>query len=103
MFFDSLANQKSSTVIKAISTTKRIIVLYIILASKRRMQNWFNLGLELTTVFDISESGFTNDCISVLWLKHFIYKTNNSLTAPKKLLLYNGYSLHDTKEFKQLA
>jgi len=46
MFFDSLANRKSSTVIEAISATGRTIPLYIILAGKRRMQNWFNLGLE---------------------------------------------------------
>jgi hypothetical protein len=66
MFFNSLANQKLSTVIKAISATRQTIVLYIILASKRRMQNWFNLGLELITVFDISKSRFTNNYISVL-------------------------------------
>jgi hypothetical protein len=39
MVFNSLANQKLSTVIKAIFATRQTIVLYIILASKRRMQN----------------------------------------------------------------
>ena len=66
MFFDSPENRKSSTIIKAISATGQTIAPYIILASKRRMQNWFNSDLLLTTVFDMSDKGFTNDCISVL-------------------------------------
>jgi len=39
MFFDSLENRKLSTIIKAISATRQTITPYIILASKRRMQN----------------------------------------------------------------
>jgi len=65
MFFDSPENRKSSTVIEAISTTRQKIAPYIILAGKRRMQNWFNSNLALTTVFDMSDKGFTNDRIGV--------------------------------------
>jgi hypothetical protein len=103
MFFDSPENRKSSTIIEAISATGRTIAPYIILASKRRMQNWFNTDLLPTSVFDMSDKGFTNDRISVSWLRHFIRETNSSLTAPKKLLLYDSYGSHDTDEFKQLA
>ena len=103
MFFNSPENRKSSTIIEAISATGRTILLYIILAGKRRMQNWFNSKLESSTIFDMSDSGFTNDRIGVSQLKHFIQCTNSGPTALKKLLLYNGYSLHDTEEFKQLA
>ena len=103
MFFNSLANRKSSTVIEAISATGRTIAPYMIMAGKRRMQNWFNNKLDQASIFDMSESGFTNDRISVDWLKHFIQQTKSSLTALKKLLLYNGHSSHDTKEFKELA
>jgi len=102
MFFDSPANRKSSTMIEAISATSRTILLYIILAGKRRMQNWFNSRLESQTTLDTSESGFTNDRISVLWLRHFKC-TNSGPTAPKKLLLYNGHGSHNTEEFKALA
>jgi DDE superfamily endonuclease len=52
--------------IEAISATGRTIPLYIILASKKRMQNWFNSSLESQTTLDTSESGFTNDRIGVL-------------------------------------
>ena len=65
MFFNSLANRKLSTVIEAISATGQTIAPYMIMASKRRMQNWFNDNLDLASIFDISESGFTNDRISV--------------------------------------
>jgi hypothetical protein len=65
MFFNSLENRKLSTIIEAISTTRRTITLYIILTSKRRMQNWFNLELRPTTVLNMSDKGFTNDRISV--------------------------------------
>jgi len=87
MFFDSPENQQSSTIIIAISATEQTIVPYIILAGKRRMQNWFNSELLPTTVLDMSDKGFTNDCIGVRWLRHFIRETNSGLTAPKKLWL----------------
>src|SRR5271154_6972309 len=96
MFFNSLAKQKSSTLIEAISAIGRTILLYLIIAGKRRMQT-------SSTVFDISESNFTNNRISVKWLKYFIKYTNSSLTALKKLLLYNSYRSHNTEEFKELA
>jgi DDE superfamily endonuclease len=51
----------------------------------------------------MSDKGFTNDCIDVCWLRHFIRETNSGLASPEKLLLYNGYGSHDTGEFKQLA
>jgi hypothetical protein len=103
MFFDSPENRKSSTVIEAISATGRKIAPYIILAGKRRMQNWFNSNLTPTTVFDMSDKGFTNDRIGVAWLRHFIRETQSGPTAPKKLLLYDGHGSYDTNEFKQLA
>jgi hypothetical protein len=103
MFFDSLVNRKSSTVIEAISATGRKIPPYLIMAGKRRVQNRFNSELDPSTVFDMSESGFTNDRIGVEWLKHFIKHTNSSPTALKKLLLRNGHGSHDTEEFKRLA
>jgi DDE superfamily endonuclease len=36
-------------------------------------------------------------------VKAFYLRTNSGLTAPKKLLLYNGHGSHNTDEFKQLA
>jgi len=62
MFFDS---QNSSTIIEAIAATRRTIAPYIILAGKRRMQNWFNSELLPTTVLDMSDKGFTNWCAVV--------------------------------------
>lgn len=103
MFFNSLENQKSITIIKAISTTRQTIAHYIILTSKRRMQNWLNLEFRPTTVLNMSDKGFTNNHISMQWLRHFIQETNSGLTAVKKLLLYNGHSSHNTNKFKQLA
>jgi hypothetical protein len=67
------------------------------------MQNWFNSGLDAATLFDISESGFTNDRIGVSWLKHFIRCTNGGPTTLRKLLLYDGHGSHNTEEFKELV
>ena len=103
MFFNSLENRKSSTIIKAISTTRRKIAPYIILAGTRRMQNWFNTELLPTSILNTSELGFTNDRTGVQWLRHFIWETNSGLIALKKLLLYNGHGSHNTDEFKQPA
>ena len=103
MFFNSLENQKSITIIKAISTTRQTIAHYIILTSKRRMQNQLNLEFRPTTVLNMSDKGFTNNRINMQWLRHFIQETNSGLTAVKKLLLYNGDSSHNTNKFKQLA
>src|SRR5271169_632288 len=76
---------------------------YIIINGKRRMDNWFNDNLDLETIIDMSDTGYTNNRIGVDFLKHFIKHTQASSTSCYKLLLFDGADSHETDEFKQLA
>ena len=67
------------------------------------MQNYFDSNLDLETVIDMSDSGYTNDTIAIRWLEHFIQYIKSRPNAPKKLLLFDGHGSHTTNEFNRLA
>jgi hypothetical protein len=67
------------------------------------MDNWFNNRLDLETVIDMSDTGYTNNQIGLHFLKHFIEHTESSSSSRYKMLLFDGADSHETEEFKQLA
>jgi hypothetical protein len=67
------------------------------------MDNWFNNNLNLKTVINMSDSGYTNNEIGLNFLQHFIEHTQSSSSSRYKMLLFDGADSHETKEFKQLA
>jgi len=81
LFFDSPENRKMNTVIESISAVGETIPPYIIINGKRRMDNWFNSGLDSEIIIDISDSGYTNNRIGLDFLKHFIKHTQASSTS----------------------
>jgi len=92
-----------NTIIKSIFTVSEIIPPYIIINGKRRMDNWFNTNLDLDTIIDISDTGYTNNRIGVDFLKHFIKHTESSSTSRYKMLLFDSAESYETDEFKQLS
>ena len=83
LFFNSPENCKSSTVIEAISVTRKTIPPYIILQGQQKMENWFNKKLDGETSLDMSDSGFSNNQIGPSQLKHFIKYTKALLQVQR--------------------
>ena len=103
MFFNSLENRKSNTIIKSIFVVSETIPLYIIINGRRRIDNWFNNQLNPETVIDISDTRYTNNQIGLNFLKHFIKQTQSSPSSCYKMLLFDSADSYKTEEFKQLA
>ena len=51
----------------------------------------------------LSESGYTNDQLAIIYLRHFIQYIKAGLDTPKKLLLIDGHASHRTPDFVLLA
>ena len=50
-------------------------------------------------VLTVAETGYSNDWLSLQWLKHFDAHTAKFQTGAYRLLLLDGYGLHHTIEF----
>ena len=67
------------------------------------MMSWFPKELDPEAYIVPSESGFTTDRISILWLHHFIKHTKSTPESEWKLLLMDNHGTHVTPEFALLA
>jgi hypothetical protein len=67
------------------------------------MDNYFNNNLDPDTMFDSSDSGYSNNVIGLSFLRHFIEHTQSSSSSRYKMLLFDGADSHVTNEFQQLA
>lgn len=65
--------------------------------------SWFSKELDPKAYIIPSESGFTNDEITLLWLKHFIKNTKSTPETEWKLLLMDNHGSHMLSEFVKLA
>jgi hypothetical protein len=69
-------NRLSVTVVEYISVNGKAIPPLIIIKGVMIMANWFTENITRDELITVSESGYTNEGICLLWLDHFI-KYNN--------------------------
>jgi hypothetical protein len=63
------------------------------------LRKYFDNNIDGDTLFARSESGFTNDVLTMAWIKHF-----EKFTAPRtkgvyRMLIFDGYGSHITQDF----
>jgi hypothetical protein len=49
-----------------------------------------------------SDTGYTNDEISVMWARHFVQYSKPENPSEKRLLLFDGFDSHCTREFLEI-
>jgi hypothetical protein len=69
-------NRMSLTVIKSISADRKAISLVVIVPRKNIIVNWFAKNITGHKRITVSDSGYTNKGIYMIWLDYFI-KHNN--------------------------
>lgn len=92
-------NRLSVTVIEAITAGGKVITPVVIVPGKLIMSSWFSehmTGYELLTV---SDSGYTNDGIMMVWLDHFIYHMEQTPESEWIILLLDGQVCHEATNF----
>jgi hypothetical protein len=99
-YFGIPENRESATAIEAISAGGQVAPAFLILAGQYHMAQWYQQPeLEDDTAIITSASGYSNDEISLEWLKHFDRHTTKSAIGKYRLLILDGHGSHHTYEF----
>ena len=101
-YFALPENRESATAIEAISAAGNVIPVFLILAGQVHMAQWYQVPeLDLETAIHLSPTGYSNDEISLHWIRHFDQYSNKTSISAKRLLILDGHGSHHTKEFIQ--
>ena len=87
------------TAIKYINNAGKDIPPIIINSGVNHLAKWFNNDIYDNTLFAISKTGYSNDELSLEWLKHFDRESAKTQLGVWRLLLMDGYGAHETFEF----
>lgn len=86
--------------VEAVSSGGQVIPPMVILSSKLIMERWVTCTeLEDNCLLAVSDSGYSNDQLSLDWVKHFEEFSRRGSTGSTRLLLLDGYGSHCTYEF----
>ena len=88
------------TSVEAISGDGEVIAPLIILKGMNILEKWITkTDLPDNYLFGTSDSGYTNDMLSIDWTKHFDHCTRSRTKGVYRLLIFDGFNSHCTKEF----
>jgi hypothetical protein len=67
------------------------------------MESWYRGNLKGGELVLLSEKGFTNNDLTLRWLRHYIQQKQCTPNSPYRLLLMDNHESHRTPEFILLA
>lgn len=101
-YFGLPENRESATTIEAISGGGEYTPLFVILSGSQHFAPWYQQReLDPRTAIAVSPTGYSNDELSLAWIKHFDKHTLKSARSSKRLLILDGHGSHYTREFIQ--
>ena len=71
----------------------------LIVQGQRILARWFINNLADDIVITTSQSGVADDWISLQWIQHFNKHSKKTQKGAYRLLIFDGYGSHTTKEF----
>ena len=99
-YFGLPQNRESATAIECIAATGQYIPAFLILSGQLHMSQWYQQQeFHEDTVIAISPSGYSNDQLSLDWLKHYDQHTAKRAKSKNRLLVLDGHGSHHTIEF----
>ena len=75
----------------------------IIIQGRHHMESWYRGNLKGGELVLLSEKGFTNNDLTLRWLRHYIQHKQCTPNSPYRLLLMDNHESHRTPEFILLA
>jgi hypothetical protein len=70
-----------------------------LLQGRQHMESWYNEKLSGDELVLLSDSGYTNSELAMIFLEHFIKHTDAGPNKSKKVLLMHSHISHTTPEF----
>lgn len=98
-YIPSSTSRELVTCIEAVSADGRLIPPMLIIAGKNHMEQWYPDELNEETLIGVSETGYSNDELSMDWLRHFDRMSRRCQVGVYRLLIMDGYGSHCTYEF----
>jgi hypothetical protein len=98
MYVPMPENRKYITVIESICAIGTVIPPIIIAQGRQHMTSWYNDKLSDDDLVLLSESGYTNNELAMLYLEHFTKCTNAGSDQPQKVLLMDSHTSDTTPE-----
>ena len=71
----------------------------IIFLGSLHMEHWFSSDIQDKALFAVSDTGYTNNELTLKWLTHFEEYSRQHQLSVWRLLICNGYSSYCTYEF----
>jgi len=105
LYTPSPENRISITIIESVCSNGTVIAPVLIIPGKTHMESWYHENLAGKERILLSESGYSNDELAIIWLQHFIKETKceengNSLW---KLIILDSHTSHMTPELRLMA
>jgi len=105
LYTPSPKNRISITIIESVCSNGTVIAPVLIIPGKTHMESWYHENLAGEERILLSESGYSNDELAIIWLQHFIKETKceengNSLW---KLIILDSHTSHMTPELRLMA
>lgn len=102
--FTMRTNRETATAVETISAAGEVVPAFLILKGMLYQSSWYQVQeMRPQAIIGLSESGYTNDELSLSWLKHFERHTRGKTRGSKRLLLLDGYGSHHTLEFLEFC
>ncbi len=102
-FLASSNNRELVTCVKSISADGCVLPQMIILSAAQHLEPWVQNGLEDDVLFAVTESGYTNDAISLQWIEHFVKYSAQQQLGAWRMLVFDGCGSHCTYEFLEIC
>ncbi|ENI03184.1 hypothetical protein COCC4DRAFT_93927, partial [Bipolaris maydis ATCC 48331] len=76
----------------------------LILKGSTHLEKWYTkTDIPDEYAFRLSSTGYSNDTLSLEWLKHFDYYSSRRQRGVYRLLIFDGFGSHCTVEFFRYA
>jgi len=95
-------NRELISLIECVSANGQVIEPMLIIKSKSILEHWA-VDLPSNYLINITDSGYSNDCTAIDWIKHFNKFTQEHCQGGTRLLLIDGHGSHLTAEFTKYA
>ncbi|KAF1993088.1 DDE-domain-containing protein, partial [Amniculicola lignicola CBS 123094] len=102
VFIPNANNHELVTLVECISTNGASITPIVIVKAQSVMEHWISDLLD-NYLISVSDSGYTNNSLTLNWLKHFEKITRRRQVGTWQLLLINGHRSYNTKQFAEFT
>lgn len=99
IFLNDPDNKELVTCVECFNATGYHVPPMLIFKGAYHLKKYFDNDIDGNTLFARSETGFTNDILTMAWIRHFEKFTQPRAVGAYRMLIFDGYGSHITQDF----